>query len=60
MDLQAIQIELEEEMFNGGITRFESAQQRHLDAGIASDAAWNRRLISQFIEPLAAGIQAFK
>jgi DNA-directed RNA polymerase len=60
MDLQAIQVELEEEMFNGGITRFESAQQRHLDAGNASDAAWNRRLISQFIEPLAAGIQAFK
>lgn len=60
MDLQAIQVELEEEMFNGGITRFESAQQRHIDSGNASDAAWNRRLISQFIEPLAAGIQAFK
>lgn len=60
MDLQAIQVELEEEMFNGGIARFESAQQRHIDGGNASDAAWNRRLISQFIEPLSLGIQAFK
>ena len=60
MDLQAIQIQLEEEMFNGGISRFEAANQRHIEGGNASDAAWNRRLISQFIEPLACGIQAFK
>lgn len=60
MDLQEAQVELEEEMFNGGIARFQAAQQRHIDGGNASDAAWNRRLISQFIDPLACGIQAFK
>lgn len=59
-DLHAIQMKLEEEMFNGGIRRFEVGQQRHIDAGTASDTAWNRRLLSEFIAPMAEGIQAYK
>ena len=32
-DLQAIQLQLEEEMFNGGIRRFEADQQRQIGSG---------------------------
>ncbi|WQZ01149.1 DNA directed RNA polymerase [Proteus phage Premi] len=60
MNLQEIQLQLENEMFNGGIRRFEADQQRHLQSGNASDTAWNRKLISEFIAPMAQGIQAYK
>lgn len=60
IDLHEIQLGLEDEMFNGGIRRFEADQQRNIDSGNSSDTAWNRRLISEFIAPMAAGIQAFK
>lgn len=59
-DLHSVQLDLEEEMFNGGIRRFESDQQRHISAGSASDTAWNRRLLSEFIAPMAEGIRAYK
>ena len=59
-DLQQLQLQLEDEMFNGGIRRFEAEQERHLANGSASDTAWNRRLISEFIAPMAEGIQAYK
>lgn len=59
-DLSAIQQQLETEMFDGGIRRFEATQQRHIEGGSASDTAWNRRLLSEFIAPMADGIQAYK
>ncbi|ADW95214.1 DNA-directed RNA polymerase [Escherichia phage UAB_Phi78] len=59
-DLHAIQLQLEEEMFNGGIRRFEADQQRQIAAGSESDTAWNRRLLSELIAPMAEGIQAYK
>lgn len=59
-DLHAIQLQLEEEMFNGGIRRFEAEQNRHISNGSESDTAWNRRLLSEFIAPMAEGIQAWK
>lgn len=59
-DLHEIQMQLEEEMFNGGIRRFEAEQARHISNGAESDTAWNRRLISEFIAPMAAGIAAYK
>lgn len=59
-DLQAVQAQLEDEMFNGGIRRFVAEQQRHMDSGSSSDTAWNRRLISEFIAPMAEGISAYK
>lgn len=58
--LHEIQLQLEEEMFNGGIRRFAAEQQRHIDNGSESDTAWNRRLLSEFIAPMAEGIQAWK
>lgn len=59
-DLHAIQLQLEEEMFNGGIRRFEADQQRQIKSGNESDTAWNRRLLSELIAPMAEGIQAYK
>ena len=59
-DLHAIQLHLEEEMFNGGIRRFEADQQRQIASGNESDTAWNRRLLSELIAPMAEGIQAYK
>lgn len=59
-DLHAIQLQLEEEMFNGGILRFEADQQRQIASGNESDTAWNRRLLSELIAPMAEGIQAYK
>ena len=58
--LQQVQIELEEEMFNGGIRRFEQDNQRVMDNGSASETAWNRRLLSEFIAPMAEGLRAYK
>lgn len=59
-DLHAIQLQLEEEMFNGGIRRFEADQQRQIASGNESDTAWNRRLLSELIAPMAEGIQVYK
>ena len=59
-NLHAIQLQLEEEMFNGGIRRFEADQQRQIASGNESDTAWNRRLLSELIAPMAEGIQAYK
>lgn len=59
-DLHEVQLQLEEEMFNGGIKRFEADQLRQISSGNASDTAWNRRLLSEFIAPMAEGINAYK
>lgn len=59
-DLHAVQLALEEEMFSGGISRFNASQERHINSGASSDTAWNRRLLSEFIAPMAEGIQAYK
>lgn len=59
-DLQAVQIQLEEEMFNGGIRRFEADQLRSIASGNESETAWNRRLLSELIAPMAEGIAAYK
>ena len=59
-DLMNIQLQLEDEMFNGGIRRFEADQQRQIASGNESETAWNRRLLSELIAPMAEGIQAYK
>lgn len=58
--LMQAQIELENSYFNGGIMRFEAAQARHETNGESSQTAWNRRLISEFVAPMAEGIQIYK
>ena len=58
-ELQQIQLDLEAEMFNGGLARFEANNQRHLDAGSASDTAWFKKLTKAFIEPFAEAIQVY-
>ena len=59
-DLNAVQIQLEEEMFNGGIRRFEADNARVIASGNESETAWNRRLLSELIAPMAEGIHAYK
>lgn len=59
-DLHEVQLALEDEMFNGGIKRFEADQLRQITSGNASDTAWNRRLLSELIAPMAEGIHAYK
>jgi DNA-directed RNA polymerase len=60
MDLHSIQLQFEEEMFNGGVRRFLADNTRSIESGNASDTAWNRRLLSELIEPMACGIAAYK
>lgn len=60
MDLQAIQLQLEDEMFNGGVKRFESDNMRAIVGGNESETAWNRRLLSELIAPMAEGIHTYK
>lgn len=59
-DLTAVQMQLEEEMFNGGIRRFEADNMRSITSGNESETAWNRRLLSELIAPMAEGIQTYK
>lgn len=59
-DLMQAQIELENNYFNGGIARFEASQARHENNGESSQTAWNRRLISEFVAPMAEALQVHK
>lgn len=59
-ELMQVQIELEQDMFDGGVSRFNSEQDRHISSGNASDTAWHRRLLSEFIEPMTVGMQEYK
>lgn len=52
------QLRLERDMYDGGVTRYRRAQERHLrDSPAETD--WNRRLTKDLVVPLAAGIAAF-
>lgn len=57
--LRAEQMRLEQAAFDGGIARYQKAQQRAIDAGEASDTTPNRRLTQEFIEPIADGIAEY-
>lgn len=59
-ELMQAQIDLENSYFNGGIVRFEASQARHENNGESSQTAWNRRLIAEFVAPMAEGLQAYK
>ena len=58
--LMDAQIELENTYFNNGIVRFEANQMRHEVAGESSQTAWNRRLLSELVAPMAEGVAAYK
>ena len=58
-ELIEIQSGLEAEMHGNGIQRFDSNNQRHMQAGQASDTAWNRKLIKSFVEPMSDAIEAY-
>lgn len=53
------QIRLELDMHGSGIVRFDSNNQRAIEAGSASDTDWNRRLIQHLILPMAQGVRAY-
>lgn len=59
-ELYQKQLELEGEMHGYGVTRFDRNNQRAIDSGTPSDTDWNRRLLSNFIEPMVKGINAYK
>ena len=59
-ELYQKQLELEGEMYGYGVTRFDRNNQRVIDSGTPSDTDWNRRLLSNFIEPMVKGIDAYK
>ncbi|QBJ01030.1 DNA-directed RNA polymerase [Aeromonas phage MJG] len=58
-DLMQVQIDLEEKMHGAGMARFLSNQERHVDAGVASDTEWYRRLTRNFVKPMSDGITAY-
>lgn len=53
------QIELELEMHGSGIERFYRNNDRHMMAEKASETDWSRRIITQLVDPMAAGIVAY-
>lgn len=53
------QLELEKQMYDGGIERFHAINDRAIDNGEASSTMWNVKLVKVFIEPLAEAIQAY-
>lgn len=59
-DLMQAQVRLENMYFNNGIARFEAGQARHEEAGESSNTAWNRRLISEFVAPMAEAVAEYK
>lgn len=54
------QVELEMDMHGSGISRFMRNNQRSLDSDNQSDTDWCRRLIANFVMPMADGIEAYK
>lgn len=60
MSLHDQQLALEDEMFNGGIRRFEAQQRRFIEGGEASQTASNRKLMKEYISPMAMGLSVRK
>lgn len=46
-------------MHGSGIVRFDKNNQRAIESGSSSETDWNRRLVSNFIQPLREGIDAY-
>lgn len=59
-DLKETQLQLEAEMFDGGIARMQATEDRAIKSGAASETMYNRKLIKDLIAPLVEGIQAYK
>lgn len=59
-DLYQEQLKLEEEMFTGGIRRFNAAEVRLVGQGRSSDSQPYRRIIKEMLHPLACAISEFK
>lgn len=58
--MHQVQLMLENEMFNGGITRFQANEDRAISQGAGSETSPNRRLIKELIKPMAEGIESWK
>ncbi len=57
--LHVEQAELERDMHDCGVARFQRAQQRAIESGDASATSYNTRLMREFVHPMAQGIQAY-
>ena len=53
------QLELEAEMRTAGYERFMATADRAITGGSASEAHWNRRLMSELVEPMQDSIQSY-
>lgn len=56
--LKEIQKRLEQEMYDGGVSRWHGRQESAILKGEASATDWNSKLLKQFIEPVASGLIA--
>tara|TARA_R110000851_G_scaffold317339_1_gene480781 strand:+ start:11642 stop:14284 length:2643 start_codon:yes stop_codon:yes gene_type:complete len=50
---------LEQQMYDGGVNRWHSLNQRAVDSGEASSTDWNVKLTKNFINPLSQAIDAY-
>ena len=58
-DLITTQLQLEADMYGSGVDRFYKNNERALASDNASDTDWSRRMITQLVDPMAAGIVAY-
>lgn len=57
--LMQAQIELELDMHGSGVSRFYRNNNRAIESGNHSETDWSRRIITQLIDPMTKGIQAY-
>lgn len=57
--LRAVQLQLEEKMYNGGVDRWHGKQDEAIKSGEAASTDWNVKLTKHFIAPLSEGIAAY-
>lgn len=59
IDLMQQQILLERKMFDDGVRAWAASQTRNIERGNASDASWNRRLMSSLVLPMSEAIEEY-
>lgn len=58
-ELVKMQVEREIKMKTAGVERFDRNNDRVVKSGVASETAWNKRIIQELIEPMAEAIDVY-
>lgn len=58
--LHAEQLRIEQAMHDGGVERYQRAQQRAIEAGESSATSSSQRLMRDFVAPVAEGVQSYR